>query len=111
MCLSHKTGQRISGAARHSCLCPAVPADGFLRLLEWSCIALGSLLATSVDSARLLCTGPLFFGFSDIITQRAIASMYTEREMEAALQVHPAQPSSLAHVAVSHAGHSQHAGA
>jgi hypothetical protein len=32
-------------------------------------------------------SGPLFFGFSDPLTQRAIASLYNERELQAALQV------------------------
>ncbi len=32
-------------------------------------------------------SGPLFFGFSDIVTQRAIAALYTPQELQAALQV------------------------
>ncbi|KAK9804458.1 hypothetical protein WJX73_004005 [Symbiochloris irregularis] len=32
-------------------------------------------------------SGPLYFGFSDLITQRAITSQYTERELQAAFQL------------------------
>ena len=33
--------------------------------------------------------GPLFFGFSDPVTQRAIAALYEPHELAAALQVRP----------------------
>lgn len=32
-------------------------------------------------------SGPLFFGFSDLATQRAIAELYSPQELQAALQV------------------------
>ena len=32
------------------------------------------------------CSGPLHFGFSDEVTQRAIAQMYTHEELDAALR-------------------------
>ena len=33
--------------------------------------------------------GPLYFGFSEQTTQQAIAALYTENELQAALQVGP----------------------
>jgi hypothetical protein len=45
----------------------------------------GFALIPAVCHARL--AGPLYFGFSDMMTQRAIAQLYTAEELQAALQV------------------------
>ena len=57
----------------------------------WTAVCLAMRLGTRIS-------GPLFFGFSDPVTQRAIASMYTKEEFIASNQgtsVPSAAPSQL----------------
>jgi hypothetical protein len=105
VCLAQRTGQRISGAppgplrrrARaaglpavlpgRTCLCPP-------QRTAAPCAPAGTLphrrhadAATRGSSRKRACAaGPLFFGFSDPVTQRAIAALYTPDELAAALR-------------------------
>ena len=69
VCLSQRTGQRISGT------------------WQWHMPAKTSCFAPAVDTHQSgTPAGPLFFGYSDVITMRAISALYNPTELAAALQ-------------------------
>lgn len=100
VCLAFRTGQRISGqqgtaagapadlstltaACKHMTL-RAPPASK-----QPSCILLMLPTAAVVAVAVFMCEGPLYFGFSDVHVQRALAAMYTPAELAHALHGTP----------------------
>jgi hypothetical protein len=64
-------------------------SDGASPTKPWTAVCLAQRLGTRIS-------GPLFFGFSDPVTQRALAQLYTPEELAAARRgstVDSAQPS------------------